>query len=181
MQAESKNRKNIKVSIYMAFSANGLISNQRGVPDWLSPEYGKGFMKICQRTKAVIMGKKSYDILAPDNLPLKEDGATIVLTSHIEAEPANPTVVFTSKSPKEILTLLEEKKHREAVIIGGTATVTEFLNSGMVDDIYFVVEPVLFGDGLPFFKNAGLELKLNLLDVKKMNKNTVQLHYEIQE
>ena len=72
----------MKISIYMAFSANGYISNRKAVPDWLSQEYGKGFMEICQRTKAVIMGRKTYDILAPDNLPLKSDGTTVVLTSN---------------------------------------------------------------------------------------------------
>ena len=92
----------MKVSIYMALSANGLISNQRGVPDWLSPEYGKGFMEICRKTKAVIMGRKTYDILAPDNLPLKSEGTTIVLTSDIKAEPANTTVIFTNRSPENI-------------------------------------------------------------------------------
>jgi hypothetical protein len=48
----------MKASIYMAISANGLSSIQRNVPDWLSQEYGKGLMEICQRTKAVIMGRK---------------------------------------------------------------------------------------------------------------------------
>src|SRR5437868_15350987 len=102
-------------------------------------------MEICHRTKAVIMGRKTYEILAPDNLPLKSEGTTIVLTSNTGIEPANSTVIFTSKSPEDIVALLEEKNHAEAVIIGGTATVTKFINSGLVDDIYFVMEPVLFG------------------------------------
>jgi dihydrofolate reductase len=99
----------MRVSIYIAISANGLISNQRDVPDWLSQEYGKGFMEICQRTKAVIMGRKTYEILAPDNLPLKDEGTTIVLTSNTGIEPANPTVMFSNKSAEDVVALLEEK------------------------------------------------------------------------
>ena len=38
------------------------------------------------------MGKKTYDILAPDYLPLKEEGRTIVLTSGTANAPANATV-----------------------------------------------------------------------------------------
>ena len=61
----------MKISIYLATSANGMISNSRNVPDWLSQEYGMGFISICQRTKAVIMVKTTYNILALDHLPLK--------------------------------------------------------------------------------------------------------------
>jgi len=75
--------------------------------------------------------------------------------------------------------MLAKKGHTEAVIIGGTMTMSEFIKAGLVDDIYFVMEPVLFGSGLPLLKNVELESKLNLLDVKKLNGNTVQLHYEI--
>lgn len=169
----------MKISIYMALSANGLISNQRGVPDWLSPEYSQGFMAFCQRTKAVIMGKTTYNILAPYYLPLKDDGTTIVLTTDTELKSTNSTVIFTNKKPKEIISFLEEKGHTEAVIVGGTMTVNEFMSSGAVDDLYFVVEPVLFGNGLPLLKIDDFECKLNLIEIIKLNANTIQLHYTI--
>jgi len=40
----------------------------------------------------------------------------------------------------------------ESVIIGGAITMSMFMEAGLVDDIYFVVEPVLFGSGLPLIK-----------------------------
>lgn len=169
----------MKTSIYIAISANGFISNSRNVPDWLSSEYENGFMAICHKTKAVIMGKTTYNILAPDYLPLKEEGTIVVLTNDVTDKPANETVVFTNKPGNEIITLLEQKGHTEAVIIGGTLTMSEFVKSGLVDDIYFVMEPVLFGSGLPLLKNVEVELKLQLVEVTKLNANTLQLHYEI--
>lgn len=169
----------MKISIYIAVSANGLISNSRNAPDWLSSEYGGGFESICQRTKAVIMGKLTYNILAPDYLPLKEAGTTVVLTKDEHLKSNNATVVFTKDKPAEISEMLAAKGHSEAVIIGGAMTMSEFINAGLVDDIYFVMEPVLFGSGLPLLSNVDLELKLNLLDVRKLNGNTLQLHYGI--
>ncbi len=165
----------------MAISANGMISNYKGGPEWLSQEYGMGFFEICQKTKAVIMGKTTYNILAPDNLPLKNEGILVVLTSNVKAKSENPTVLFTNKHPEEIVSLLEEKGYTEAVIIGGTMTVSGFISSGLVDDIYFVMEPVLFGSGLPFLKNSELELKLNLVNVEKLNENTIKIHYKIEK
>ena len=170
----------MKISVYIASSANGLISNSRNVPDWLSQGYSQGFSEICQQKKAVIMGKTTYNILAPDYLPLKDDGTTIVLTSDMQQKPANKTVVFTNKMPKEIISILEEKGHNEAVIIGGAMTISEFFNAELVDEVLLVIEPVFFGKGLPIFKEAEFEAKLHLKNVTKLDSNSIKLHYEVQ-
>ncbi|HMI01791.1 MAG TPA: dihydrofolate reductase family protein [Pedobacter sp.] len=169
----------MKTIIYLAASANGLISNSKNVPDWLSDEFSQGFMDISQRTQAVIMGKTTYNFLAPDYLPLKEGGSLVVLTHDTKATPAQPNVLFTDASPEEIITQLAAKGHTEAVIIGGTQTVSEFFKAGLVNEIILIVEPVLFGSGLLLFKDVESDYQLSLLEVKKLNDNTVKLHYEV--
>ena len=171
----------MKITIYIAISANGLISNSRNVPDWLSPEYGRGLYSICQKYKAVIMGKTTYNILSPNYLPLTNEGTTIVLTSDRQAKSDNPTVVFTQSNASDIVQMLIDKGHTEAVIIGGAMAISAFVKAGLVNDIYFVMEPVLFGTGLSLLKQIESEFKLKLLEVYKLNENTVQLHYEMQK
>jgi len=167
------------ITIYIAMSANGLISNSKGVPDWLSPEYSNGFGEICQRTKAVIMGRKTYSILAPDYLPLKEEGTTVVLTTNTGAEPANRTVVFTDQEAKEIVAMLERKGRQEAVIVGGAYTMSKFIAARLVNEIILVVEPSLFGNGLPMFNDVDFTYKLTLMRTARLNSDTVKLHYEV--
>jgi len=169
----------MKITIYIATSANGLISNSRNVPDWLSNEYGLGLYSFCEKYKAVIMGRTTYDILAPDYLPLKTEGTTVVMTKNKQATSQNPTVVFTQSSPARIVQMLAEKGHTEAVIIGGAMVIKEFIKDGLVNDIYLVMEPVLFSGGLPLLKEVEMDFKLRLLEVTKLNDNTVQLHYEL--
>ncbi len=169
----------MKITIYIATSLNGFISNSRNVPDWLSPEYGREFYSICQEYKAVIMGMTTYKILAPNYLPLTTEGTTVVLTKDTHARSENPTVIFTQSHAAEIVQMLADKGHSEAVIIGGALTISAFINAGLVDDIYFIMEPVLFGTGLALLKNVETELKLNLLDIKKLNGHTIRAHYEI--
>lgn len=168
----------MNIIVYLASSANGMISNQRNIPDWLSPEYEQGFMSITQRTKAVIMGKTTYNILAPDYLPLK-DGSLIVLTHDTTLTPAQPNVIFTGQSPQEIVSLLKSRGHTEAVIIGGTQTVSEFFKAGLVNEVILVVEPVLFDGGLPLFRESGNDFKMKLESVKQLGENTVELHYTV--
>ena len=174
-----KNTKKMKISIYIATSANGFISNSRNNPDWLSPAYGEGFYAISQKTKAVVMGKTTYNILAPDYLPLKIEGTTVVLTSKNNLVPPNQTVVFTRESPSEIVKRLESAGHDEAVIIGGAMTMSAFLNAGLVNEIYFIVEPALFATGLPLLQEVKTDIKLKLIAVNKLNDDTVQLHYKV--
>ncbi len=169
----------MKISIYIAISSNGFISNSRNVPDWLSPEYGQEFYSICKEYKAVIMGKTTYNILAPNYLPLTTEGTTVVLTTDRQAKSENSTVVFTQNNATEIVQMLTDKGHEEAVIIGGAMTISEFINAKLADDIYLIIEPTLFGSGLELLKNVEFEMKLKLLDLKKLNENTIQIHYEI--
>jgi dihydrofolate reductase len=169
----------MKISIYIAISSNGFISNSRNVPDWLSPEYGQEFYSICQKYKAVIMGKTTYNILAPNYLPLTTEGTTVVLTTDKQAKSDNSTVVFVQNNATEIVQLLTDKGYKEAVIIGGAMTISEFINANLVDDIYLIIEPTLFGGGLELLKNVAFELRLKLLDIKKLNEDTIQTHYEI--
>lgn len=169
----------MNISVYLASSANGMISNRANVPNWLSQEYGRGFLTISQRTKAVIMGKTTYEILAPDHLPLTDEGTLVVLTHDTAAAPAQPNVVFTQDAPPEVVGLLEARGHQEAVIIGGTQTVSEFMRAGLVDELYLVVEPVLFGAGLPLLSDVNDDYQMTLVDVQQLNPNTVQLHYRL--
>jgi dihydrofolate reductase len=168
----------MKIIVYMAVSANGMVSNKKGVPDWLSPEYEQGFVRLCSQTKAVIMGKGTYQILAPDYLPLKNEG-TMVVRTRKPAINSESNIVFTDKSPAEIISVLERRGHSEAVIIGGPITVSEFMKAGLVNELYLVVEPVLFANGLPFFQNADFEYRMSLLEERKLNGNTVQLMYRL--
>ena len=171
----------MKITVYLASSVNGMISNRKGVPDWLSQGYEQGFMALCEQTQAVIMGKTTYNILAPDYLPLKTEGTLIVLSHDTTALPAQSNVIFTDKRPEDIVEILKSRGHREAVIIGGTQTVSEFVNAQLVDELMLVIEPVLFGMGLPMLKHVELEPRLALLDMTKLNDDTVQLRYRVQK
>jgi dihydrofolate reductase len=169
----------MKLKVYLAVSANGLISNKRNVPDWLSEEFSQGFITISQQAKAVIMGKTTYNYLAPDHLPLRNDGTLAVLTHDTSAKAAQSNVVFTDKNPQGISAMLQGQGYSEAVVIGGTTTVSEFMKAGVVNELILVVEPVLFGTGLPILKDVNHEYRMSLNDVKKLNYHTVQLHYQL--
>lgn len=50
----------------------------------------------------------------------------------------------------------------------------------LVSDLHFVVEPLLFGGGLPLItEGAAFERKLVLREATKVGEGTLRMHYEV--
>ena len=171
----------MKVILYTALTPNGLMAKSDGSTDWLSKEDLAHFNAICQKTRAVIFGRKSWDEMNPDWLPFKEgEGMYTVLTRNKSLVSQNPKTIFSSSSPKEIINRVEKAGYAEVIVAGGGEIYSLFLGSGLVDEIYIDMEPYLFGKGIRF-QEAEFELDLELLDVSKLNSQTLQLHYRVKK
>jgi dihydrofolate reductase len=46
---------------------------------------------------------------------------------------------------------------RDVLVMGGAATIREYLRAGLIDEMHFVISPILLGSGEPLF--AGLDLR----------------------
>lgn len=55
------------------------------------------------------------------------------------------------------------------------------MKEDLIDEIYLDVEPLVFGKGIPIFREADFEYELELMEIKKLNKNTIQLHYRVKK
>lgn len=169
----------MEVKLYMGTTINGMVAKASGAQDWGSREHIQGFIAACQRAQAVIMGRKTYDKLAPNYLPLRDQGTIVVLTHDPNAHSTNPTVMFSHAEPKEVLSILEAKGYKEVVIVGGANTAGEFMQAGLVKEVYLDVEPWLFGTGLPIFPPLAFEQKFSLVGSTQLNDSTLQLHYQV--
>ncbi|MDP2637258.1 MAG: dihydrofolate reductase family protein, partial [bacterium] len=87
-------------------------------------------------------------------------------------------VEVTQAEPEALLQELEQKGYREVAICGGQAIYTMFMEAGVVDKLYLTIEPVLFGQGMTLF-NKELDIKLELVDTKKLGEQTILLEYNV--
>ena len=87
-------------------------------------------------------------------------------------------VKFTD-TPEKALNILKENSFPIAMVAGGGQNNSLFVEKGLVDEIYLDVEPLVFGKGIPLFSPADFEFKLELLGVKNLSKETIQLHYKV--
>lgn len=162
------------VILMMAVTADGLIAkNDHHFPDWTSREDKEYFAKITKESGVVIMGGKTYSTL-PGPLP----GRLNVVFTEEKNPPKIKGVKWVSGELEPVLRELEEMGHKSAILGGGTFLNTLFLKKKLINEMILTIEPRLFGRGLTLF-GKDFDIELKLLDVKKINKNTIMLKYKV--
>ncbi|MBI2622162.1 dihydrofolate reductase [Candidatus Microgenomates bacterium] len=168
----------MKTILYMGISINGYIAKADDNTDWTSKEDWDGFYKHSKVARNIILGKRTFDLAVSDGTFPFPDCLNVVMTHQKVDNKWGKRVVFTDKSPREILEMLQESGFKEVFVAGGGHINSSFMKDGLIDEIYVDVEPIVFGKGIQLFAPEDFEYKLKLLSVKNLNKNTVQLHYK---
>lgn len=65
------------------------------------------------------------------------------------------------------------------MICGGGGANSSFIKENLVDEIYLDLEPIIIGRGIRLFADADFESQLELIEIKKISDNEVQLHYKV--
>jgi dihydrofolate reductase len=164
----------MKVILYMAISANGLIAKKDDNTSWISKEEWDSYSQMVREAGCMIVGHRTYDILTkqPEFSELK-DVKLIVVSKHDFTTLGSNHVI--AHSPKESLGLLEN--FEEVVVAGGGQLNASFLAENLIDEIYLDIEPRLLGEGIPIFSGKEFERNLKFIGQKQITEQEIQLHY----
>lgn len=169
----------MKVTLYMATSVNGNITTGDSDSDWVDKVDWKYFYKITKESKVMVMGSETYKQFEND-FPQKQ-ALNVVLTK--KKNLINQKIegaIFTDKTPKEVIKMIEKMGYKQICFIGGETLNTSIIKENLVDEIYVDVHPLLIGEGKKLFGGIkGLFKKLKLLEVKKLDKGLVLLKYKV--
>ena len=170
----------MKVVLYMGMSMNGYIAKTNGDSEWTSDEDLKGFFDHSKKAGNIVMGKNTFHAASEYGYFPFPEAVNVVVTHEKSENIWGDKVIFTEQSPKEVLAMLEEKGFMELFLAGGGLINSSFAKEKLIDEIYLDVEPLLLSKGIPVFApTAYFEFELKLLEVKKLNEDTVQLHYQV--
>jgi len=170
----------MKVILYMGVSINGYIAKTDGDSEWTSDEDLKGFFDNSKKAGNIVMGKNTFHAANSYGYFPFPEALNIVVTHEKFENTWGNKVIFTDRSPREVLSLLGERGFTSAFLAGGGLLNSSFAKEKLIDEIYLDVEPLLLGKGIPVFApSTDFEFELKLLDVNKLNKDTVQLHYQV--
>jgi len=171
----------MKTILYMGITTNGYIARANGDSEWTSDEDLKGFYDHSKEAGNIVMGKNTYLAASKSGYFPFPDALNIVMTHESIENTWGDRVMITDGSPSEIAKTLEEKGFETLFLAGGGLMNSSFVNAGLIDEIYLDIEPLVFGRGIPIFAHADFELDLELIETKKLNKDTVQVHYRVKK
>lgn len=170
----------MRTFIIAAVSADGFIacdSTQKST-NWTSKEDLKFFSERTKQAGACVMGATTF---ATIGRPLPGRVIYVLTNDPTKFSAFDPAVVRpVSFSPAELIKQVATDGFSELAVCGGASVYAQYLEAGVVDELYLTYEPILFGAGVPLFAKQN-EQKLALKELTKLNDHAVLHVYSIEK
>jgi len=166
----------MKKVLYMAMSLDWYISDRNNKTPWSDFEWENYKSKVIEFWNIVI-GFNTYN-----EMKKFDEFAKIW----------NPKVfVFTNKDIKDYWNFIFVKNYIDLenriknfsfdkILIAGWAKLNKyFLENNLINEIFLDIEPFIFWWWLKLFDNISSNIDLELLEIKKYWKNSMQVHYKV--
>jgi len=141
----------------------------------------------------LVFGRKTYQLMIPywpdvaksqsETKATNEFAQTfdsinkIVFSQSLDSAEGTNTRIVRTNLRDEILKLKQEQGKN--ILIGGVAIPSQLIELGLVDEYYFVVQPIVAGEGRRLLEGISLpeKLQLKLVESKIYKSGCVALHY----
>jgi len=181
-----------KVVFAINISLDGCCDHTRFNPDEETLDY---FTHLTRDADTFVYGRKTYQLMVPywpyiaknhsgdtkadnDFAQAFDSVSKIIVFSHSldRAEGKNTTIIRTNLQDT-ILKLKQEQGKN--ILTGGVAIPSQLMELGLVDEYYFVVHPIVVGEGRRLLEGNSLKerLQLKLVESKILKSGCVALRY----
>lgn len=171
----------MKVTLFMATSANGIIARENNEEDFLSEINWKTLITLANEAKCIVWGKKTYEIVKTWEQKylndLKEIKKIIVSSNSDYKSEEN---IEYAISPEDAIEKLEKQNFQEVILTGGSKINSAFAKKNLINEVIININPIMIGLGIPLFDPYEFDLKLKLLETKTLPENILQLHYKVE-
>lgn len=173
----------MKVILYMAITANGLIAREDDDASWVTKTEWKSFSGMIRKHGNMIVGRRTHEIMVKSGefTRSKLDKVNTVVVTHQPLTIHDSRYVSIATSPRQALTILKQKGHKTALLCGGGRLNASVMKEKLVDEIYLDIEPIVLGKGIKLFAEVDFETRLELQGVKRLSPNEVQLWYKVRK
>lgn len=101
----------------------------------------------------------------------------VVPTNKLKESPWKNTELVSGNLAKEIQKL-KRKKGKDIIVYGGASFVASLIRLGLIDEYYFIVNPIILGKGKAIFKDVKRKMKLQLVSSIAYNSGITVLRYK---
>jgi dihydrofolate reductase len=182
-----------KVIAGMTMSLDGFINDRNGSAESLSPDFSEllettSFKEMIKNTGAVIMGRHTYEMADPF-LWITDDyefQVPLFILTHTPPEKYPKgndklSVTFVTDGVESAIAQAKKAAGDKIVqIIGGADTIQQSLNSGLCDELWIDLMPVLLGEGLGLFENIKADkIKLERISVEETTTSRTSFIFKV--
>ncbi|HZP11362.1 MAG TPA: dihydrofolate reductase family protein [Nevskiaceae bacterium] len=168
----------MKVTLQLATSIDGFIARRDGSFDWCFTDQDYGMAEFAHSVDAVIMGRRSYELmLEMGELPYPDKPYYVLTHATLRADSPNVTTFAGDAESLRMKMVNEGVKH--AWLFGGSNVCGQFAQRGLIDDVMIAVHPIALGQGIPLFRDLVHDVKLKLKDSRNYDTGLVMLHYQV--
>lgn len=176
-------KRNRKVIVYIATSADGYIARKDGSVDWLDrprPRGGYGYFEFFNSIDTILWGRKTYDqALGMGGLdPFGTKARNYVFTHRRPKSPA-ANVEFVNEPIAPFAKRLKQTPGKNIWMMGGGGIIASFLDAGQIDEFSIHVVPVFIGEGIPLIAPSRRTVSLKLLSTRRFPDGVVHLNYRV--
>jgi dihydrofolate reductase len=141
----------LQVTMFMNMSVNGMIADVNDQVSW-SKSGWEEYFNFVHSSGALIVGRRSYDLMMSENEVTKLGDIHIAVLSKTPRKARNK-IAFFSDPGKAIEHLTHQSSVKRIVLGGGTTINTLFLEMNLIDDAVLAVDSVFMPHGKPLFNN----------------------------
>ena len=124
-----------------------------------SMAYNEVDAKILQESAnkegAVIMGRTTFEMSIDawgDAPPIHKPCFVLTHRPIDNLVKGNTIFHFVNKDPKEVVSMaIEAAKGKDVCVMGGASTIAQFINYGLLNELYLHMIPTLLGEGIKLF------------------------------
>ena len=172
---------------------DGCVDHTKGIADEETHEY---WTNLIRSADLLVYGRKTYQLMVPfwpevaknqSMSPASNEFARtfdsvnkIVFSRTLDKADDRNTRIVRANLHEEILKLKQEEG--KSILVGGVDIPSQLIELGLVDEYYFVVGPIIAGEGRRLLEGVSLpeRLQLKLVESKFFESGCVALHYSKQ-
>ncbi len=172
-------------------TVDGYFGHEDGIADEELHQY---YAELMRGASVILFGRITYQLMFPYWHTIAEnqsesrgenefaraiDSIHKIIFSKTLKNVEMKNTTLSSASPEEEVRRLKQQPG-ENIYVGSLSLASQLSQSGLIDEYYIAVHPVLAGKGPRLFEADGLKerLLLELVESKKFSSGVVSLHYK---
>jgi dihydrofolate reductase len=163
-------------------------SPEKWNPPYYGDEMGKAAYQLYSECDALLLGRRSYELyksvfqnMGPDHPQAgwMNNTPKYVVSSTLKKAEWNKTSIISQDVVGQVTGLKRQEGNKN--ILASGANLTSFLlDNGLLDEIYFLVHPLVLGTGRHFFEEARKQTALKLVTHNALGNGVILLRYELE-